>query len=411
MWLFIGSLALAFCVSGICSLLEAVLLSLTPGQIAEIHEHNPRIGALWQHFKAKIERPITVILFLNTAAHTVGATVAGSQFTKLFGEGYIAVFSGLFTYIMLQFTEILPKSMGVRFNSRFAYVVAQPLAWLIRLLSPIVDFVNWVNRPFESKRSPEQSTATLEEISALAGLARLTNEIDPKQEFIIKRAWRLSRIPVKTIMIPAKQITYLTVDQNFGEALTVAHLDPHTRFPVCEKDDLNTVVGYLNFKEMVCWARTNPADPTIRGILRPVHFVTPEQSAADLLRGFVDQHVHMAIVRDSANLTLGLVTLEDIVEELVGEVEDEFDAAPKGCHALTGGTWMVGGGYAMSDLVTTLKTPIPDASGSLSAWFIRRLGRLPKPGEIHREAGLEFMARRVRRQNVFEVMVSRLATT
>jgi putative hemolysin len=191
------------------------------------------------------------------------------------------------------------------------------------------------------------------------------------------------------------------------DAVLTAHYDPHTRFPICEDGDRDRVLGYINFKELVYRARTNPSDPSLRGIIRPVHFVHRDESAADLLRMFVEQHVHMAIVRDDDDKTLGLVTMEDLVEELVGELEDEFDRLPRMCHALSGGTWMVGGGFPASKLNDVLGVSFDYARGSTSAWLIERMGRVPKVNEVYVEANYEFLIRRTRRGKIFEVSVSK----
>jgi len=411
MHLFVGSLAIAFAVSFMCSLLEAAVLSLTPGQIAELSRKRPRLGEIWKGFKTNIERPIAVILILNTSAHTIGATVAGAQFEALFGRGYIALFSVLFTLAMLQFTEILPKSLGVRFNRPLAPIIAVPLEVLTRVFRPVVWLVHFVNRPFEVRMKAPQAASALEEITALAGLARLSNQINPYQERVFAGAMRLSQTSAAQIMIPGEQVTFLSSEQSIGGALVTAHMDPHTRFPLCEKGDPDRVLGYVNFKELVAWAKTNPADPSLRGIARPVHFVEPGQSAATTLTSFVEEHVHLAIVRSKEGRTLGLITMEDVVEELVGELEDEFDRLPRSCQALSAGTLMVGGGYPAAELLKSLGLPAPASPCTTSAWLIRRMGRVPKPGDIHREGDFGFMSRRTRRGKVFEVMVTRVGGT
>ncbi len=409
MTLFIVSVVLALAVSFLCSLLEATLLSLTPSQVAELTTRQPRLGGLWQSFKGNIERPIAVILLVNTAAHTIGATMAGAQFELVFGDTGVIWFSLIFTYLMLQFTEILPKTLGVLHNRRLAPVIALPLAFLVRLLSPILYVVHLINRPFEDRRRAEKS-APLEEIAALAGLARLSRFISPHQERVIKGATQLSDKRVRDVMIPLEQITFLSASQSPSEALVAAHLDPHTRFPISEGEDRNRVLGYVNLKELVYLLHTNPADGTLRSIIRPVHFVTVEKPANELMRVFIEHHEHMAIVQDGDEKTVGLVTFEDVVEELVGELEDEFDRLPRHVHPLTGGVWMVGGGLPAVELAQKTGVDLPEAHGSTSAWLIRRLGRTPKPNEIVRLAGAELTVRRVRRGCVFEVSISTAAT-
>lgn len=410
MTLLILSLLVALGVSFLCSLLEAVVLSVTPSQIAAISIKKPRLGAIWQGFKTHIQQPIALILMLNTAAYTIGATVAGAQFSELFGHKWVWLYSVVLTFVMVQFTEILPKTLGVRFNRELAGVIAGPLNSVVTVLTPFLRLVHWINHPFEAKKGSSSFVATAEEIAAMAGLARLSNQISFHQERIIRGASHLARHKVCEVMIPAEQVAFLSTSQTLAEAVIAAHMDIHTRFPVCEKNDKNNVVGYVNFKEMIYFMRTNPQDPSFRGIIRPVHFAGPDESAADLLQVFVEQHIHIAIVRDKNGATLGFVTLEDLVEELVGEIEDEFDKLPRMFHALSGGTWMVGGGVSMAEVAKGLNNPKLESAEKVSVWLSNALNHSPKPGDIYRQAGVEFAVRRVRRGQVFEVSVTQTGT-
>ena len=163
MLLFAASVGIALAVSALCSLLEASLLSFPASQVATLSMKRPAVGAIWQKFKTNIEKPIAVILVLNTAAHTIGATLAGATFEKLFGAQWLFVFSLVFTYFMLQFTEILPKTIGVRYSGLMAPMIARPLDYMTRLLSPVLWFVHLVNRPFE--RGQSQGATSIEEIT------------------------------------------------------------------------------------------------------------------------------------------------------------------------------------------------------------------------------------------------------
>jgi len=384
--------------------MEATLLSLTPSHVAQLSQRYPKLGAIWQDFKSRIDRPIAAILLINTAAHTIGASIAGSQFDELFGDEWILVFSLVFTYLMLQFTEILPKTLGVKHNRFFALLIARPLRAAVSVLAPLLYLVQWV--PFKG-RQRDEATPTVEEIAALAGLARLSKQISVQQERIIKGGVRLSGLDVRNVMLPREDISFLSTSQTTSDALITAHLEAHTRFPICEADNRDRVVGYVNFKELVYHMRMNPNDTSLAGIVRPIHFVAPDDSASDLLKAFVEQHVHMAIARDHDGKTLGLVTLEDLVEELVGELEDEFDRLPRMFHVLRGGIWMIGGGTPMTQVVSELQLAIPNPTGSVSAWLLQRFGRVPKPGDQIEDGGVVFTVRRVRRGKIFEVAVSR----
>ena len=403
MTLFIISILVALSVSFTCSLLEAALLSLTPSQIADINSKNPVLGKIWQNFKSNIEKPIAVILIANTSAHTIGASVAGSQFDKIFGNQWIWIFSLVFTLVMVQYTEILPKTLGVRFNTAIAIIVSRPLQFGVMLCSPLIRLIHLINRPFEIGKD-SQDRSTVEEISALAGLAKLTRQINARQERIIQGASRLSRSKLSQIMIPMEQVSCLSSGSTMMEAFLAAHTDSHTRFPICEKGDKNHILGYVNFKEMVYFMRTNPKDPSLLGVLRPIYFANMDDTAANLLEIFVNKHIHMAIVQQD-NRPVGLVTLEDIVEELVGDLEDELDHLPQMLSCLSGGVWMAGGGITMNTLATESRLSLPPSEETVSDWLAVKLNKIPQAGDIYREGDVEFLVRRTRRNRIFEVSV------
>ena len=406
MIVFIVSVMTALCVSFLCSVLEAALLSLTPAQIAGISQRRPSIGAICKSIKDDIEKPIAVILVLNTAAHTIGAAFAGSAFSDLSNGKWMWAFSLVFTVLMIQYAEILPKTLAVRFNSEVAIIVARPLQFTVWMMKPAIKLIQFFNRPFESRKD-KSDPGTLEEIALLAGLARLSHQISFRQERIITKVSRLSQQALEQIMVPRENISFLSTSQTISQALIAAHIDLHTRFPVCENDDKDNVVGYINFKELIAFMRLNPSNPSMRGIIRPIKFASPKDSAADLMEIFSEEHIHMAVIRDEAGRTLGLVTLEDIVEELVGDLEDEFDRLPRTLYAQGEDSWVCGGGVLLKDLVKESKLNLPESSETLSLWLLSNMDEVPKSGDFFRKDGLEFNLRRVRRGKPYEISVTR----
>ncbi len=410
MTLLIISLLLALGVSFCCSLMEAALLSLTPGQVAELERTQPRAGAIWKAFKADIEQPITVILLLNTAAHTVGATVAGAEFAVVFGDKWIGVFSALFTFLMLQYTEILPKTLGVRFSRQLAGVLAVPLRLMCRGLSPVLRALRWLNRPFERRSHGEAPALGLDEIPALAAYARLARIISPHQEKIIARAAMLSRKTLRDVMVPAAEVTFLSATQTLHDAVVAAHLDPHTRFPVTDGSNRDTILGYVNFKELVYRVRTNPANPTLRGIIRPVRFLPADSTCDEALRIFLEERAHMAVVREADGRTAGLATMEDVVEELLGPRETDYERLPRTIHPMDGGVWLVGGGAPLPDVAKASSDEGLSGAATIDEWIRARLGGAPAPDARVRTAAHEIWVRRVRRGLVFEALVAPLVS-
>ena len=413
MTLFLIAVSIALGVSFLCSLMEAVLLSLTPSQVARLSERHPASGAIWRGLKSNIERPIAVILILNTTAHTIGASVAGAQFDELFGDRWIWVFSIAFTLVMLQFTEILPKTLGVQFGTAIAPIVARPLQAAVAAFRPLIAALHFLNRPFEGARARREAgrPTTLDEIASLAAMARTSKDIGSHQERVIQGAARLSEKRVRDMMIPIEQVVMMADDLSLPRAIVAAHLDAHTRFPVHEAGSRERVTGYINFKEMIYFMSTNPRDPSLKGIVRPITFVEPDASAVDLMRVFVDQHEHIAMVRGADGRALGLVTLEDLVEELIGDIEDEFDRLPRYSHALSGGTWLFGGGVTMQEVSRALEGALPPGTGSLASFVEAAAGDAPRGGQVIRRDGVEILVRRVRRGRVFEASVSRAGSS
>lgn len=309
---------------------------------------------------------------------------------------------------MLQYTEILPKTLGVRFNRRLAGALALPLDLMCRGLSPVVRTLRWINRPFERRRNGDEPSIGLDEIPALAAYARLARIISPHQEKIIARTAMLSRKTVGDVMVPVAEVTFLFSNQTLHDAVVAAHMDPHTRFPVAEDGNRDRVLGYVNFKELVYRVRTNPANPTLRGIIRPVRFLALDATCDDALRIFIEERAHVAVVRDAGGRTAGLATLEDVVHELLGPRETDYERLPRTIHALAGGVWLVGGGAPLPEAASAAADEELAGAATMDEWIRARLGRTPTPDARVSTGAHEIWVRRVRRGLVFEALVAPL---
>ncbi len=416
MTLFITAVLVALLVSAVCSVLEATLLSLTPSQVAELSVRRPRVAAIWQRFKLNIEKPIAVILILNTTAHTMGASVAGAQFEKLFGDRWLVGFSLVLTYLMLQFTEILPKTLGVTHNTKLAPVIARPLDTVVRVFSPVLTFIHLINRPFERRRGKPEASRAIEEISALASIARTAGAINAHQARLIQAASRLPELRVRQIMTPRTDLVHLTLDQATDDVLRVVQQSPYTRLPLCDKN-IDHIVGMVHVRDLfnhlklmrgklrivndreggvaepVAIADGLPGsamhvigagDIDLRSIKRNVLTVPETALVAELLRQFQDSRVHMAVVVDEYGSTLGVVTLEDIIEEMVGEIEDEFDRPAAGSSVVEqDGVYRVNGTIGLHELQDTMGLVIKDENvDTLGGYILTRMGRFPEVGDV-----------------------------
>ncbi|MBP3556502.1 MAG: DUF21 domain-containing protein [Thermoguttaceae bacterium] len=364
MGVFLASFLTALCVSALCSLAESVLLSLSRGQIAEIKEKNARIGEIWENFKKNVDAPITSILAVNTAAHTIGASLAGAAFAQEFGDSKLWIFSVIFTFLMLQYTEILPKTLGVRYNKRFAFWVARPLWFATKFGAPVIKFIRLCNKPFEPRDSAGDALSSVQELKYLTNAAQEAEQLDEEQAEVIREALDLNVTFVRQIMRPIEKARFIEAEATLEEATLKAIEDGHTRFPVVEKD--GEIKRYVNVKELargVVEKRENNATDfeivKVKDIARELLIVSPDEVASKVLSSFVDKSQHIALVRDEkTGENVGILTLEDLVEELLGEIKDEFDGHNRVDDVAEG--LACGAGCEIGDIIDEIKARYPE---------------------------------------------------
>ena len=240
--------------------------------------------------------------------------------------------------------------------------------------------------------------------------------IGEQQEKIILHTAHLSGRPLREIMLPAEYISMLDVNATLDECMIIAHLDMHTRFPVAERPgDPQSIIGYINLKDLLALMRlTRGETPTLRSILRPFPRLPDSIPITVSLERMIREHTHIALVVDVSNKVVGMITLEDILEELVGEIEDEYDRLP--AHVTPSGrAWVVGGGIGLQRLkeVTgidlTADLPAEDAT-TLTNWISGHLGRPIRGGDELTRNGVRVIVRKIRRQKVLEAQVGRVET-
>jgi putative hemolysin len=327
------------------------------------------------------------------------------------------------TVVTIVFGELIPKLFALRNKEwvclrlspamrSFSFAV-WPVVWVLE--TAVTALMKWGERHWQQRldRHMKTEAAELQELRASVALARTSRLIGPQEEKIILGAAALAQRPVREIMLPAEAISMLDVNASLGESLIAAHLDMHTRFPVTERPgDPQAIIGYVNFKDIVAHMRLAPHDDSIRAILRTIPSLAEESPVGNCLEQMMRGHYHIALVRSAAGQVVGLVTLEDMMEELVGEIEDEYDRLP--VQAVPAGNgWVVGGGLGLERLreisrLDLLQDLPAGGARTVSEWVI---GHLPSPlrgGEIVQRGNLRVVVRKVRRQKVLEAQVEPL---
>jgi len=392
-------------ISALCSLLEACLLSMSHSDIADIASKRPKMDRILKNFKGNIQKPIAVILIINTIAHTTGASLSGAQFDELYGPEWIVLFSFIFSFVMIQWTEILPKTLGVKYNKKIAIAGAIPLFFLIKLFTPLIKLIEILNKPFVGKTSEATNTDMIKEIGLLSRYAFLNNLISKDQEQIISRTIGLTKKKVKDIMIPKNDMKTLNNQMTLMDALIEAHIRNHTRYPFVDHLNSNEIIGYINFKDIVSALQINPDHPSLKSISRPLLSFYEDENFTQIFKKLIQTHQHIAIVKNATAEITGLVTLEDIIEEIIGEIEDEYDELPAYFYPITNMRFIVGGGVLINEINNKLYINLINSDLSINEWIKKQYGSDQKSGNKFTSHGATFIIKKITRSKIAELII------
>jgi len=328
MTLFISAVTVVLVVSFLCSIFESVLLSITPAQTEALGQQHRRAGQWLADFKRNIDVPIAAILILNTAAHTIGAAVAGASYGNVFNQQTLWVFTIVFTLAVLLFTEIVPKTLGVTYTRSLARPVAYGIRILTIVLRPLVFISERISGALrKDKTAPVTS---VEEIRLLAALGRTEGAVGPRTAAIIMGATHLRQLTARDVMVPRQDVVYLSAEMSRDEVLKTIRESGYSRFPFIPESDIDQITGIVIAREFMYWTYDHPdAALDWDAIVREPVVVAESTPLIVLLRTFQDARVHLAVVVDEYGGVEGIVALEDIVEEVVGEIFDESDRPMK----------------------------------------------------------------------------------
>ncbi|HRY47621.1 MAG TPA: hemolysin family protein [Candidatus Paceibacterota bacterium] len=405
MIVFIVSCATAIIVSFLCSLMEAVLLSLNPLRLQTLQRQGHKHAAIWLGMKRNIHRPVAAILILNTVAHTGGATIAGGAFDEIYGDQWLWVFSAMFTVVILVGTEIIPKLIGVAYSERLAPWIGVPLAMLTTFLRPLVFLSEQLSRLIR-KSPPTEAGMSVSDLRTLAGLARTNQAIEAEQESIIINTTRLQTTLLESVMAPRERIAFLQLQKSNIENFELVATTLHTRYPVSETDGVDGITGYVNFKEIVA-AVPSRREVRLADFIRPLVRLHANLNLNEALKVLIGRGSHIALVEDAGGRIVGLIALEDVLEEIVGELGSEFDNLTSEVIAVAEGRWKVGGGVTLSVLAQKvgvhLRAEPPGVV--LSDWLSRQLQKELVSGDTWQSDGLTFTVLQIRRRRAHRILV------
>ncbi len=326
---FVVSIVFSF----LCSIWEAVLLSVTPSYVSRMQSERPGFGNLLAHFKDDIDRPLSAILTLNTIAHTVGAMGVGIEAGKIFGSNKLdlyffdvtfeSIIAGAMTLAILVLSEIIPKTIGATYWKKLTGFTVRSLRVLVFILAPFIWLSNLLTRSLKKKGT--KSVFSRADVAAMADAGLKSGAIDQEEKSIILNLLQLENLKIKEIMTPWTVVLFLDEDRNLGDVYIEHNPFQFSRIPVFHETPDNITGMVLKDVILENLAEDKHARK-LADIRRDILFVQDSWTVARLLDTLILERQHLAMVADEFGTLVGLVTMEDVIETLFGlEIVDESD--------------------------------------------------------------------------------------
>lgn len=313
-------------VSCLCSLLEATLYSLSSTHIEMMAQQGRKSGRILKKLAEDIQRPIAAILSLNTLANTGGAAIAGAAFVGVFPHTPEAYFTLAISLAVLVFSEIIPKTAGVLYARSLAPFIARPLSLLVTVFAPLIWLNQFITRLI-TRSADEQQVIAADEIAVIARMSRQAGSIAPEQERVILNILKLNTLRAREIMTPRTVVFSLDRGLTLQEAQREAGQWPHSRIPLYE-NDRERIVGLVLRRDVLSALADGATTARLGDLQRPLHMVPESARVHQLLLDFLSRREHLFGVIDEYGVFCGIVSLEDVLEEIVGaEIVGEFDPA------------------------------------------------------------------------------------
>ena len=308
--------------SALCSTLEATLLSTPLSYITGLEEQGRKGAARLKRLKQYSDRPISAILCINTIANTVGASVVGSLVFEVYGDALVGIFSTIFTFAILIFSEIIPKTIGTSYWRSLALPAAGIINFMIIISFPLVWVLEHMQRLISSHS--DQVSVSREDISAMVSVATEEEEIEKEEKKMIQNILKLDEVTAHEIMTPSVVVEMVPGNMTIREFYDSENT--HSRILVYDEENDEYITGYVLRQEVLEKMAEDKFSATLNDILRPVLRFSEEDSVSDIWEILLEKKEHISVILDEYGSLRGIVTMEDVIETMLGhEIVDEKD--------------------------------------------------------------------------------------
>ncbi len=364
--------------SGFFSSAEIALFSISRAKARYVAKGPKRADKLIKKMKDNPHKLLSTILIGNNLSNVASACIAASIAIDTFESNAIGIAIGVMTLLILVFGEIFPKSIATRNNIITARIVILPLYWFSKFFFPLIKILDFIR--FILGKVKYRPTVTEEELISIVEVVEEEGQIKQEEKELIRNIFEFDNTSTSEIMTPRSDMFVIDADKPL--ALKAIMKSGFTRIPVIEKE-IDNLIGILNIKDFFMHVATGKAKPNIRNIMRKPYFIPENKKLDTLLHQFKERKDHMAIVVDEHGGVSGLVTLEDVLEEIVGEICDETDKVEPHILKVKSNEWLVLGKCHVDDVNKKIKMLIPDSKeyDTFSGYIMDEIGRIPKEKE------------------------------
>ena len=355
------------------------------------------------------EKMLSVILIGNNVVNLYASSLATTVTLSLFGSKLVGVATGILTLAVLVFGEVAPKTMASRNAEQIALRAAGPVKCLMWLFTPLVFVVNnlarLVMKLFGADRPGKRELMTAEELRTIVQVGHEEGVIENSERKMIDNVFDFGDRSARDIMIPRIDMTCIDVEAGYDELMEVVREEKYTRIPVY-KESADTIVGILNIKDLLFRAQDKPF--RIAELMRKPLFTYEQKKTSELMVEMRKNYTNLAIVLDEYGVTAGMVTMEDIVEEIVGEIRDEYDRdEEKSIRRIAPNTYLIEGNVKIDDVNEVLQLHLASEDyESIGGYVLEQLEHFPKEGECVTKGGISFTVTRMEQTRIAEVKLS-----
>lgn len=408
--------------NGGLSLIEAAFISSRKGLLMSAQQKGHKNAAFIIKLKDEPERFFSSIqvgiTMIGVVSGVFGGVVLAEDFAAVVkvipilaafaSEIALVLVVSVITYLTIVFGELVPKTIAIKHAEAIVLFSAPVMQLLLLLFMPVVHILSLSTRLILTilrLNGKDSSRDSVKEIVSMIRMAAVSDEINKEQEKILLNTINMTKLYVRDVMIERSEIKYLNKDMSIAEAFLQVHNYHHTRYPLVDKGDLDEVLGYVNFKDIINVLKVSPVDSSLSGISRPIMKINYQEKIIDILPRMIRNNQHISMVMNKDGQTVGLVSLEDIIESVLGDITDEYELLPEYLYKISDNTFIIGGGCTLEKIALETGLDIEENGQRISDWILgRSTGNLAINNKLSYRNAV-FVIRKLKQRQIVELIL------